>query len=132
DERRAVGRVGMMEALDLDPHRPQVSAQRVRVATLVPRVDVTVVHAPVADQRLQQLDDLAGARLEGQAVALSTHASMSLRAMLMPGGTIGRSSGRYQFASAISFSSIAMSPLAHRAVKPSINECGNGHGWLAT
>ncbi len=92
DERRALRRVGMVEAFDVEPDRSQVAGQRIRVAALVPRVDVAVVHAPVADERLQQLDDLPGATVDCHS-ARSTHASMSRRAMLIPGGTIGSSSG---------------------------------------
>ncbi len=57
---------------------------------------------------------------------------MSLRAMEMPGGIIGMGRARNHWASRISPGSITISPLAQSAVNPSMSECGNGHGWLAT
>ena len=57
---------------------------------------------------------------------------MILRAIEMPGGIIGSSWRRYQPASAISVGSHTISPPAYSARKPSISECGNGHGWLDT
>ena len=45
-------------------------------------------------------------------------------------GTSGSSVGRYQPASTISLPSISISPPAYSAVKATINESGNGHGWL--
>ena len=57
---------------------------------------------------------------------------MRVRAIDMAGGIMGRSSGRYQSASTISFPSITMSPDAHVASNPIMSEWGKGQGWLAT
>src|SRR5579884_1698410 len=55
---------------------------------------------------------------------------MSHRAIVNGPGIGGRSSGRYQSASASSASSSSISPPAQRAVNPIMSWLGNGHGWL--
>ena len=52
------------------------------------------------------------------APARASQRSMSVRAMLIPGGIIGRSSARYHCASTISVSSMTMSPPAHVGLEP--------------
>ena len=71
-----------------------------------------------------------GPRWHASTQASASQSSISLRAIEMPGGIIGRSSRRYQPASAISVASSTISPDSYRARKPIIRLCGNGHGWL--
>src|SRR5690606_28252098 len=56
--------------------------------------------------------------------------SISVRAILPCGGTIGSACAENQSASTISSSSRRISPSRYSAVKASISECGNGHDWL--
>ena len=50
--------------------------------------------------------------------------------MLIEPGSLGSSSKSNQRASSISTPSGVISPPAYSAVKATISECGNGHGWL--
>ena len=75
---------------------------------------------PGGRHRLWMLEDgwrLERIVIEAQAPAAS-HRSISVRAMLIPGGIIGRSSARNHWASTISFSSMTMSPLGPCGLEP--------------
>ena len=85
----------------------ELTAVLVGAPQLAPEERLALVTASRRRSRRRRATHRAG-RLTGQASA--SQPSMSLRAMEMPGGIIGRSSRRYQLASAISVGSHVISP----------------------
>ncbi len=63
DEARAAGRPVRLVHVDVEAAAVQVGAQHVAGAHLLAGADAAVVHAPIADQLLQQLDRLRGERV---------------------------------------------------------------------
>ena len=61
---RAIGELGRRQALEVDARTSQRGREHVDTAALAARLGRPVIDAPVADQLLQQLDDLAGVSID--------------------------------------------------------------------